>query len=255
MKRAERDMTPTSAARAAFIDLCIDIGASDKKSILKQILRQKYENASASRGAAPGAQGGKADELPSTVEELLCVDPSSAQFVDYAYLLCSFESQMCKRDVIKATLEQALDSLLCSTPQPRPKKAKARKLPPKLSPFVVYAGTEAEETLRAMDPIIEEFFPYMDSVLPCVYANESRSTFVLFVPDKNATRWKAVGSQCSFVWKISDEDVSNEVFSRVVNALPNVHVVRERKRELVYMGTCTQVDNVSTSGSCTMFVG
>lgn len=246
MKRADRD---------AFVDMCIDIGASDKKSILKQILRQKYEKANASRSASTGALGAKADDLPSTVDELLSVDPSSEQFVDYAYLLCSLESQVCKRDVVKATLAQALDSLLATVPQPRAKKPKPRKLPVKLSPFVVYAGTEAEETLRAMDPIIEEFFPYMDSVLPCVYANESRSSFVLFVPDKNATRWKAVGSQCSFVWKISDEDVNNEVFSAVVNALPNVHVVRERKRELVYMGTCTQVDNVSTSGTCTMFVG
>lgn len=257
MKRNDRDHTPTNGERVKFVELCIELGACDKKTILKKILRDKY---AAALQDTPAGCHKTPPELPTDVHDLLRMDPSSAGFVDYTYSLCSLESQLSKKDVLEATLMKALDGMLASAinpninPNPTTKRRKARKAPAKLSPFVLYEGTDAEETLRTMGGVVDEFFPEMSFVFPCVYADEKRTSFVLFIPDRHVNRWKASGSQCTFAWRTSEQDTNTSIFSKVVNAVPRVHVVRERKSELIYMGTCNQVDDVSSSGTCTMFV-
>ena len=247
MKRGERESSPTAAERESFIDLCIEVGSSDRRSVLKNILRTKYESATAA-GDKPGG------ELPGTLQELLRTNPSSSQFVDYAYTMCSMENQISKKELARTTLMDALDGMLTSTPPRKSKRQKARKLPAKLSPFVLNEGADSEQTLRSIDAIVDDFFPEMGFVSPCVYADPGHTSFVLFVPDRHVNRWKAAGSQCKFVWRTSEQDVNTEIFSEVINAVPRVHVVRERSSEVVYMGTCKSTDNVNSLGTCTMFV-
>lgn len=258
MKRVSRDEGEPSTE--GFVDRCIDLCASDKKTLLKKMLREKHAEAARGNTATPGADGddgadAKAEaELPSDHDELLRLDPSLAEFVDYAYLVCSLESQITKKDLLKITLTKALDTVMTADTQARVKRKKTAQMPPKLSPFILYQGTAAEETLRNMGAIVEQFFPGMECVFPCVYTDERRSEFVLFVPDRQINRWKAAGSQCTFTWRTSEQDSNTDVFSKIINAIPRVHVIRERKRELIYMGTCNQVDDVSSLGTCTMFV-
>ena len=248
MKRGHTESSPTAAEKAAFIDLCVEVGTSDRRSILKNLLRTKYAGAAAAGDKKP------ADELPGTLHELLCMDPSSSQFVDYAYMVCSMENQISKKELARITLIDAFDSMLTSTPPRKSRRQKARKLPAKLSPFVLNEGSDNEQTLRSIDAIVDDFFPEMESVFPCVYANPGHTSFVLFIPDRNVYRWKAAGSQCKFVWRTSEQDVNTDIFSEVINAVPRVHVVRERSSEVVYMGTCRSIDNVNSLGTCTMFV-
>ena len=247
MKRGERETGPTAADKAAFVELCVELGASDRKTILKKILQTKYTTAAAA-GDKPSA------ELPGTVEELLRADPSSSQFVDYAYTMCSMENQISKKDLVRTTLADALDGMLSTPPPRKSKRQKARKLPGKLSPFVLNEGAADEQPLRSFDTIVDEFFPDMGFVFPCVYADAGHTSFVLFVPDRHVNRWKAAGSQCRFVWRTSEQDANTDVFSKVINAVPRVHVVRERSSEVVYMGTCKSVDDINSLGTCTMFV-
>ena len=248
MKRGERESSPTAAEKESFIDLCIEVGNSDRRSMLKNILRTKYASAVASAGDKP------ADELPGTLQELLRTDPSSSQFVDYTYMVCSMENQISKKELAKLTLMDAFDGMLTSTPPRKSKRQKARKLPAKLSPFVLDEGSDNEQTLGSIGAIVDDFFPEMGFVFPCVYADAGHTSFVLFIPDRNVNRWKAAGSQCKFVWRTSEQDVNTEIFSKVINAVPRVHVVRERSSEVVYMGTCKSIDNVNSLGKCTMFV-
>ena len=247
MKRGDRELGPTAADKAAFVELCVELGSSDRKTILKKILRTKYTTAVAAGDKPSG-------ELPTTVEELLRADPSSTQFVDYAYTMCSMENQISKNDLVKTTIADALDGMLSTPPSRKSKRHKARKLPGKLSPFVVNEGTPDEQPLCSFDTIVDEFFPDMGFVFPCVYADSAHTSFVLFVPDRHVNRWKAAGSQCKFVWRTSEQDINANVFSKVINAVPRVHVVRERSSEVVYMGTCKSVDDINSLGTCTMFV-
>ncbi|CAN0297884.1 unnamed protein product [Ectocarpus sp. 6 AP-2014] len=55
MKRAERDST--TAAKASFIDLCIELGAADSKTIIKNMLRKKYSKAAAASPVAATSTG------------------------------------------------------------------------------------------------------------------------------------------------------------------------------------------------------
>lgn len=249
MKRVSRDEGERSTQ--SFVERCIDLCASDKKTLLKEVLREKHAKAGRDNTAA----GDNTDaELPSDHRDLLRLDPSLAGFVDYAYLVCSLESQIAKKDLLKISLTKALDSMMASDTYVHVKRKKKAQMPPKLSPFVLYEGTAAEETLRNMGTIAAEFFPDMECLFPCVYTDERRSAFALFVPDRQINRWKSAGSQCTFTWRTSEQDSNTDIFSKIINAIPRVHVIRERKRELIYMGTCNQVDDVSSLGTCTMFV-
>lgn len=248
MKRAERD--GTTAAKASFIDLCIELGAADSKTIIKNTLRKKYSKAASASHVA----GTSTEELPTNMQDLLRMDPSPSQFVDYVYLVCSLENQLCREDLIKTTLTDALDAVLTTTQPRKSKRQKTRKLPAKLSPFVVNEGTGDEQTLQYMDAIIEDFFPDMGFVLPCVYADDQRNSFVLFIPERQVNKWKAAGSQCKFTWRTPEQDKNKDIFTRVLAAVPRVHVVRERSSEVVYMGTCKSTDDVNSLGTCTMFV-
>lgn len=249
----------TVGDQATFVDLCIDLSASDKKTILKKILQQKYSRV---REIEPGLGASASTDLPTSSHELLRMDPSPDEFVEYTYSLCSFENELSREEILKVTLTKALEGIMGKEKRESPRKTadgakkrrKSRRLPAKLSPFVTYEGTESEETLRSMDRIVEEFFPEIGFVFPCVYADSARENFVLLIPDRHVNKWKAAGSQCTFVWRTSEQDVNTDIFIKVINAVPRVHVVRERKRELVYMGKCTKVDDVNSSGTCTMFV-
>ncbi|CAM9156570.1 unnamed protein product [Ectocarpus sp. 8 AP-2014] len=248
MKRAERDST--AAAKASFIDLCIELGAADSKTLIKNMLHKKYKKA----GSTSPVAGTSTGDLPTDVQELLRMDPAPSQFVDYVYLVCSMENELCREDIIKTTLTDAFDAVLTTTQPRKSKRQKTRKLPSKLSPFVLNEGTSDEQTLQYMDTIVEDFFPDMAFVIPCVYADEQRNSFVLFIPERQVNKWKAAGSQCKFTWRIPEQDKNKDIFARVISAVPRVHVVRERSSEVVYMGTCKTTDDVSSLGTCTMFV-
>ena len=247
MKRSERESPASASSKAAFIDLCIELGASDGKTIIKNILRKKYSRAA-------GLSDSDNCDLPTNMQDLLRVDPSPSQFVDYAYLVWSMEDQISKEEIMKATLTDALELMLATTPPRKSKRQRTRKLPGKLSPFVLNEGAGDEQTLRATGAIVDGFFPNMSFVFPCVYADEQRTSFALFIPDRHVNKWKAVGSQCRFLWRTSEQDINREIFSKVIAAVPRVHVVRERSSEVVYMGTCKSVDDVNSLGTCTMFV-
>lgn len=249
MKRvssSEGELSPRT-----FVERCIELCASDKKTLMKDVLRLKQANAS--RGDAATERKLDAD-LPSDHNDLLRLQPSFAEFVDYAYLVCSLESQISKKDLLEISLTEALHSMMAGDTHAHVKRKKKNHMPPKLSPFILYDGTTAEETLRSMGTIVEHFFPDMECLFPCVYTNETRTAFVLHVPDRQMNRWKAAGSQCTFTWRTSEQDSNADIFSKIINSIPRVHVIRERKRDLIYMGTCNQVDDVSSLGTCTMFV-
>jgi len=193
MKRGDRESGLTAADKAAFLDLCVELAAADRKAILKKILQTKYTRAAAS-GDRPSA------ELPSTLPELINADPSSSQFIDYAYTMCSMENQISRDDLVRTTLAGALDAMLSLPPPRKSKRHKARKLPTKLSPFVLNEGTADEQPLRSFEAIVDEFFPEMESLFPCVYADSGQTSFVLFVPDRNINRWiNSLGTCTMFV--------------------------------------------------------
>lgn len=267
-------MSHMSQPNESFVDFCIDLCKSDKKSILKKILKKKYERVRASDDASDCSDAAATNDIPKSGHDLLRMDPSPADFIDYTYSVCSLENHMNKEDILKATLLKDLEDLTnpggkvatkrqhaSATVADRAsrraeKKRKCVSLPKKLSKFVFRAaeGDECTETLNTMAKIIPSFFPDMSFVLPCVYSNKSFTDFLLYIPDRHVNRWAASGSQCKFTWKTPEQDDNMALFSKVVSAVPRVHVVRERKRELLYMGRCNEVQDVSSSGTCVMFV-
>lgn len=245
-----------------FVDFCLDLCKSDKKTILKKVLKSKFE---CLRGSTVKPSG-TSTELPKNGCELLRMDPCPDDFVEYAFSMCALENHMNKEEILKTTLLKKLEDLLTANDrkrapttetEPREKKRRCVSLPKKLCRFVTNSDDESAATvvvMNTMTKIIPHFFPSMSFVLPCVYGNKGLTEFLVYIPDRHVNRWAAAGSQCTFAWKTPEQDEKMSMFAKVIKAIPRVHVIRERKRELMYMGRCREVEDVSSSGTCTMFV-
>ncbi len=259
--------------KEAFLETCVVLSGLDKDSILKTILKEKYNK----------VRGKKTefviqDKHPTGLD-LLLYNPSPDTFAEYAYSLCSL--QYTKEDMVKHLLSIQFDAAVEFAARPRVrtrqsvKKRKSctliqslssaedsedskedvemeRKLPSKLNLFLRVDG---KTPMIAMSEILHGFFPGHTLLRPGIYKNQH--SFVLLVVDNGRYKncWSSAGTQNKLTWYTSSDDADRSIFDEVTDPASVVHVVRKRNSEMRYMGKSHKTEDVEKEiGSCVMYV-
>lgn len=240
-----------------FLETCVTLGCLDKDSILKTILREKFE-------FIQNATEDDVEDLPEGLG-LLLHNPSHENFVEYAFALCSLREskEMITRHLLSLHFDDAIQLAVKNLNGPRvrtrqskadsdctrhSKRVRRTELPKKLSVF-----TDGSKTLVTMCDIITHFFPGLVQLMHGVYKKDS--VIVLFVVDTVRSCWRSAGVRNKLTWYTTLEDVDRKVFDVVTSDDVVLHVVRNRNSEMRYMGKCEKLEEVArVEGSCTMYV-
>lgn len=256
-----------------FLETCVVLSGLDKESILKTILKEKYNFVRNSNLKS------EITTLPEGLD-LLVHNPTTENFADYAFGLCSLQGsskEAITRHLLSIHFDAAVQSAL-HRPKVRTRQSKqkaeeelsglARKkpredaaetlcsiqyvLPPKLNLFT----DDGKLPMATMSEIITHFFPGHVLLWPGIY--RKGSDFVLLVVDYNGRHknsWRSAGIQNKLTWYTSDEDTDREVFDTITSKNCIVHVVRKRNSELRYMGKCQKTEEVDKEGGvCVMYI-
>ncbi len=269
-----------------FVEQCIEMCKSDKKAIIKQMLHKKFKQ---TRDNVEDSV--EIRTIPTDPYELIKMDPTSEEFVEYTYSAYSLENHMKRDDILKLILTSRLEKLLDGSKQQEdtvepvneepvnaepvnvePIREETRQkrqrfssihpprmstrtqnvitLPNKLESFRVVGKSEP---ILHIEDVMKSYFIDYEQKLPCIYKNKDRS-FVLYVPQRYSNKWQADGDYCKFKWSTPEQDTNRQIFSDVISMHRDVHVIRQRGCELMYMGKCRKVEDAISTGSCTMFV-
>lgn len=244
-----------------FLETCVTLCCLDKDSILKTILREKFEYIQNVQNA--GEDQDFAEDLPEGLG-VLVHNPSPENFVEYAFALCSLREskEVITRHLLSLHFDDAIQLAVksCTGPRVRTRQSKVDsdqlkkrmrriELPKKLSVF-----TDGSKTLVTMCDIISNFFPGLVQLVHGVYKNNS--VIVLFVVDTVRCCWRSAGVKNKLTWYTTLEDVDRKVFDVVTSNDIVLHVVRNRNSEMRYMGKCEKFEEVQrVEGCCTMYVG
>jgi len=255
-----------------FLETCVVLSNLDKESILKTILKEKYNFVRNSKSEIT------ADELPQGLD-LLVHNPTPENFADYAFGLCSLQGnskETITRHLLSIHFDAAVQSALhqprvrtrqskqkaeeelsgSSRKKPREDAAEALcsiqyVLPSKLNLFT----DDGKLPMTTMSEIIPRFFPGHVLLWPGIY--RKGSDFVLLVADNGRYKnsWRSAGVQNKLTWYTSGEDIDREVFDKITSKDSIVHVVRKRNSEMRYMGKCQKTEEVDKEGgACVMYV-
>jgi len=249
-----------------FLETCVVLGALDRDSILKTILREKFNFVTNAKDVVE-------EELPRGLE-LLLHNPSPDKFADYAFALCSLEDnkETIMRHLLSIHFEAAVQSAVNTLRGPRVRTRQSKhkaeeELPgPCRKKSFVAPSTElpsklnlfTDDNLRvmtSMSDIIPRFFPGLVPWTTGIYRNGS--TFVLVVVDvvDGRPRWRSAGVQNKLTWYATREDKDRQIFDKITSTDVVVHVVRKRNSEMRYMGKCQKTEKVDRQeGSCVMYV-
>ena len=264
-----------------FLETCVVLSGLDRESILKTVLKEKFNNVT---------QENRVDSEKETPKglDLLVHTPSRENFAEYAFALCSLPDS--KETITRHLLSILFDAAVEAEVRPRvrtrqskqrseqatlnisgqAKKRKKstdesstetqkktleqqRKLPSKLNVFLRDDGKTAMVT---MSEITQGFFPGLTLLWPGIYACDEEY-FVLLVVDNGrySNSWKSAGTQNKLTWFTSNEDVDREVFDKITTNTVVVHVVRKRNSEMRYMGKSQRMEHINKDdGSCVMYV-
>lgn len=233
-----------------FLETCVVLCGLDRDAILKKILNEKYSNITQTPA--------KELQLPSDLD-LLLHEPTSLDFVDYAFALCSLphSKEDLTRHLISNHFDAAVQSAL-SRGRTREEEVKnCRKkarlgvdLPSKLNLF-----TDGETILTTMSEIIPRFFPGMVMLSPGVYGKGCNLALQVVDNGRYKNSWSSAGIQNKLTWYTSEDDADRQVFDKVIDKSSAVHVVRNRNSELRYMGKCIKTEQVDRDGgACVMYI-
>lgn len=270
-------------ARREIISRIVLLSSMGKDELVKNILAEKFREMTSS---TPGCAG----VMPTGVG-LIEYSPSPDTYPSYAFSLCSMTES--RDDILRHLLHSELEKVVtcsrCDPPSVTPEKKRRRggtrrtesrrlrehpeveiagnvetleettsQLPPILSLFLKKDEFSGENTIIGNIPdILDNFFPGTECVYAGIYANPTRTFFVLFAVDNGRyrTSWRSYGSQNKLMWFTSHEDVDREVMKNVIDKGTTVHVVRKRNGEIRYMGTCVKIEEVNMDeGSCSLYI-
>lgn len=257
-----------------FLETCVVLGGLDRDAILKTILKEKYKF----------VQQDKKDIL-TTIEnlpkglDLLVHDPTSENFAEYAFALCSLEDskEAITRHLLSIHFDAAVQSAL-RAPRVRTRQSKRSNLdevsPRKKAksedranaaealrsiqyplPSNLNLFTDGKSPMTTMTEIIPRFFPGFVLVWPGIYRKDN--DFVLLVAENGRYKnsWRSAGVQNKLHWYTSGEDVDREILYEITSNDNVVHVVRKRNSEMRYMGKSQKTEDVNREvGSCVMYV-
>lgn len=234
-----------------FLETCVVLCALERDAILKTILKEKYSNIT---------QTDHATALPSDLD-LLLHEPTSEDFVEYAFALCSLQhsKEDLTRHLISTHFDAAVQSALSRSrgrthgeevPKSRKKARSGVDLPSKLNLF-----TDGETILATMSEIIPRFFPGMVILSPGVYGKGCHLVLQVVDNGRYKNSWSSAGIQNKLTWYTSEDDANRQVFDKVTDKTSVVHVVRNRNSELRYMGKCIKTEHVDRDGgACVMYI-
>lgn len=252
-----------------FLETCVVLSNLDKESILKTILKEKYNFVRNSKSEIK-----QTSELPEGLD-LLVHNPTPENFADYAFRLCSLQGnskETITRHLLSIHFDAAVQSALTqprvrtrqskqkaeeelsgsSRKKPREDAAEALcSLPSKLNLFT----DDDKLPMTTMSEIIHRFFPGHVLLWPGIY--RKGPDFVLLVVDNGRYKnsWRSAGVKNKLTWYTSGEDIDREVFDKITSKDSIVHVVRKRNSEMRYMGKCQKTEEVDKEGgACVMYV-
>ena len=251
-----------------FLETCVVLSGLDKESILKTILKEKYNFVRNSKSEFPTTT-----QLPEGLD-LLVHNPTAENFAEYAFGLCSLQEnkEAITRHLLSIHFDAAVQSAVnrprvrtrqskqkaeeelsgSSRKKPREDAAEALcSIPSKLNLFT----DDGKLPMTTMSEIIPRFFPGHVLLWPGIYRNGS--DFVLLVVDNGRYKnsWRSAGVQNKLTWYTSGEDVDRDVLDKITSKDSIVHVVRKRNSEMRYMGKCQKTEEVDKEGgACVMYV-
>jgi len=251
--------------KKTFIDKCIMISSMRRDELVKHVLSERFSDISdASKSKTPG-------DMPTGMEIITFV-PSSLNYPDYAFSLCSMNQS--REDMVRHLLEYEVE--LCDKKneedKPSPEKKRRRgmsrrsddtKIPPSkdlpsiLSLFTKDDASGEASVIANMPDILETYFPSANCVYAGIYANLDRSEFVLLAVDNGRyrTSWRSSGTQNKLKWYTSHEDSDKSIMKSITNDSSTVHIARKRNGEIRYMGKCNRIEDINIEeGWCSMFV-
>ena len=252
-----------------FIETCVSLSLLDRQEILRLVLADKVKDILCRRDHKPESPEPQS-EVPKNLD-ILGYSPTTEQFSDYAFTLCSLKST--KEEIVAYLIGKEFDKvmtpLISTTPvaaildvDKPPVKRRRRltilppvSLPPVLSLFT-YKKDDTIVTLTNMPEIIDRFFKGVTLVWQGIYADRKKSEYVLLVVDNGRYKnvWRSSGKQNRLTWYTSHEDTNRQEMGKIVEC-KSVHIVRKRNGEYRYMGKITKIDDVDYGeGSCVMLV-
>lgn len=274
-----------------FLETCVVLSGLDRESILKTVLKEKFDNVT--KDSEKNTENSTA--LPTGLD-LLVHTPSRENFAEYAFGLCSLpdSKEAITRHVLSILFDAAVESEVRPRVRTRQSKQRSaldisgqakkrkktssassssssetetksaaealcniqqrRKLPSKLN---VFLRNDGKTPMVAMSEIVQGFFPGLNMLWPGIYMQSKQEYFVLLVVDNGrySNSWKSAGTQNKLTWFTCNEDVDREVFDKITANSSVVHVVRKRNSEIRYMGKSQRTEHINKDeGSCVMYV-